>query len=321
MKPVLNRGIYMMLALFFAVSSMTRGTAVSGMPMAVSGRQMTSPTDDITIYFYGLMVFEDCTSGTHPQMVRLHSGAANHIVSIWFKGPGYHHLTQWGSVYPKDATLKLEVWNDRGPLGNEVVWPRPEMRDKIPFNIRGLYAAGELRIDSSAFGPTFTLNRGSFVGDGPQPVKFVSYVSEKPPETVPTAVTGTINLADTGEVALLSGEHLPPGITLPTMRIRKPVMGEPKWEIHVFVEPTSEHSCLGYHFGEYYKGFGFATGPVPEALQYIAKPVVAAGTLDPCDPRPSADEIKKHKEVMNQRESAKQRFFVIDTRPCIPVGN
>jgi hypothetical protein len=265
---------------------------------------MTDP--DITIHFHGLMVFENCTTGTHEQLVRLHSDAAYHKVRILITGPGYSQSYEWGRDHTKGEVLKFEVWKDDEPIPPSVDWQLP-----TPYDIKNLHARsaslGEFMRIEDAFGPAFTTNAGYFSGVRPPiNVDFVSIVRTRSNIPVPAEVEAKVTLSD-GQVAVLTADHLQPGVELGPFRLQKPGDTERKWEIHVTNEPDTDHIC-GYHFLEYYKGFKYSNRPdVPVAIRYAAKPTVMGS--GPCDSRPTAAEMKKL-----------QGMAAIETRPCIPIS-
>jgi len=301
-------------AMFVAVlllvlsGSMKHGTVVSGMSMV---------DPDVTIHFHGLMVFENCTTGLHEQLVRMHSDAMYHKVTIMFEGPGFPNLTEWvptesmsglRRLHTKGEALSLQVWNevDENPVDANVTWRNP------PWNIKDLHrgssSLGDFIMAPNAFGPTFTLNKGDFSGMASTHLDFVSLLKTIPDKTVYTEFDATLNL-DVGQVAVLKAINLAPGVSLTPRVLRKPGATDRKWKIYVTNEPDSDHVC-GYHFLEYYRGFKYSGGDVPIEKMYAAKPTVSG--LDPCDYTAQAQAVSREHQKGHQRAA-------IETRPCIPI--
>lgn len=300
--------MFVAVLLLFVSGSMKQDTVVSGMPMV---------DPDVTIHFRGLMLFENCTTGLHEQLVRILSDAMYHKVTIMYQGPGFPDLTEWvpsesasglRRVHTKGEDLSLQVWNkvDENPLDANVTWRN------TPWNIKDLHRGssnlGDFIPVPNAFGPTFTLNKGDFIGTSTT-LDFVSLLKTIPSNLVYTDFDATFDL-DPRQVAVLKAANLAPGVSLNPRVLRKPGAGERKWEIYVMNEPDSDHVC-GYHFLEYYKGFKYERGDVPIEKMYAAKPSVPG--LDPCDYTAQAQAVSRADQKGQQSAAA------IETRPCIPI--
>ena len=308
----------------FAVGFMGRVTPIPS--------SLAAAEPDIVIRFRGLMVFDKEPRGGE-QVVRLHSDADDHKVSIRIKGPEFDDFMDWGHDYPKGADLKFEVVNRDGPVAASASWAT-----RKPYKIADLHpesaTLGELYRIPDAFGPTFTFHAGTFSSGGDIPIEFVSTVKTVY-ATAPRFVLATIDLRDDQELGLLTGAGLP------RVPLRKPKVGEPKWEIDVSNDPDLGHVC-GYHFIHYYDGFRFRKGTqeldVPADMKYVAKPTGKG--VDPCDARPqSFDQVEKRKEgqtstnrmgltfrpvsdlrVVPALKSTGPAVRMIPTRPCIPIS-
>ena len=208
-----------------------------------------------------------------------------------------------------------------------------------PYTITDLHpkspTLGELHRLPDAFGPTFTVHAGTFSCRGDIPIEFVSS-TKTIYARAPKFVVATIDLRDDEQLGLLTATGLP------HVPLRKPKVGEPKWEIEVSNDPDLGHVC-GFHFAYYYDGFRLRNGTqdvaVPEEMKYVAKSRGAGP--DPCEARTSMfDQAEaRHEEgqaganrlgmslrrvsslrVLPALKSTSPTTMAIETRPCIPIS-
>jgi hypothetical protein len=274
--------------LFVVVGLMSLGVAAPGHP--------SLPDPDIVIRFRGLMVFGEVQSGR--EVVRLHSRAPSHKVTVQIKGPKFGDFVEWGPTYAENADMKLEVTNEDGTIpANSAGWVSSDRPFQIASRLHPESVdLGRLVFLEATFLPTFTVNAGQLYCTDEMSVKFENKKDTQTFPNVPKEVVAEIRLGVGQKAKLTGGTAMYP---LPQIPLVKPNSGE-KWEIIVRVNPTLLDVCDHYHFKHYYMGFvrrkkGVDT-PVDPDEQYAAKSDI-------------------------EDECGKTHFDrVIPARPCVPLG-
>jgi len=260
-----------------AISLTSYEGASKGKPVAIR--------PDIMIHFHGLMVFT--TQGGRISAL-LHSNAHGHAASMQLKSPG---MTQPQNITPnlvQTTQVELVVVNHDGNVADDTA----EWGAKRPYRIKNLHGSGssELTLVQNTFGPSFTVNAGTFNGTEDVDAQFFrKSAGLGPREPVAGAVEAKITLGR-GQKALLkvNGQQVGPALERPQANLAAHV-------IDVVNTPTYGTGCDDYHFVYYYDGFHYPAGPVPEAERY----------------RLRKGSVSEHAPCQVTKST--------DTRPCIPV--